>query len=69
MINDINIRVMIKRAKKYKDIITIKQGIHKKCLKLPSKNYNFLCEKRNIITLNTSIKVLIQLRVEFLNEH
>jgi len=36
---------------------------------LPSKNYNSLCEQKNIIALNTSIKVLIQLRIEFLNEH
>ena len=42
-----------------------------KCLILPSKNYNSLClcEKTKIIALNTSIKVLIQLRIEFLNEH
>ena len=69
MINDINILVILKGPNNiYIYIITLKQGNHKKCLKLPSKNYNSLCEK-NIIALNTSIKVLIQLRIEFLNEH
>ena len=47
MINDINILVILKGPNNiYIYIITIKQGIHKKCLKLPSKNYNSLCEKK-----------------------